>query len=114
MNWTSANRYRLMKEYYPADYERVKQEVPGIHTRGHRLDALALDRQQEPVGIFVEETVRIGTSDQVGSNHAEGKIAEHTRVERRPGRSPDYSASSLIPFRIVYGASDLDCPPEAL
>ena len=27
MNWTGANRYRLMKEYYPADYERVKQEV---------------------------------------------------------------------------------------
>lgn len=22
-NWTGANRYRLMKEYYPADYERM-------------------------------------------------------------------------------------------
>src|ERR1700744_6713220 len=27
MNWTGANRYRLMKEYYPADYERVKLAV---------------------------------------------------------------------------------------
>jgi alpha-mannosidase len=26
-NWTGANRYRLMKEYYPADYARVKQYV---------------------------------------------------------------------------------------
>ena len=26
-NWTGANRYRLMKEYYPADYGRVKQYV---------------------------------------------------------------------------------------
>src|SRR5580692_7412139 len=26
-NWTGSNRYRLMKEYYPADYERVKQYV---------------------------------------------------------------------------------------
>ena len=27
MNWTGSNRYRLMKEYYPADYARVKQVV---------------------------------------------------------------------------------------
>ena len=27
INWTGANRYRLMKEYYPDDYERVKQYV---------------------------------------------------------------------------------------
>jgi alpha-mannosidase len=26
-NWTGMNRYRLMKEYYPADYERMKQYV---------------------------------------------------------------------------------------
>ena len=26
-NWTGANRYRLMKEYYPADYERMKEYV---------------------------------------------------------------------------------------
>jgi alpha-mannosidase len=26
-NWTGANRYRLMKEYYPADYEQMKQYV---------------------------------------------------------------------------------------
>ncbi len=26
-NWTGANRYRLMKEYFPADYERVKHYV---------------------------------------------------------------------------------------
>ncbi len=26
-NWTGANRYRLMKEYYPADYARMKQYV---------------------------------------------------------------------------------------
>jgi alpha-mannosidase len=26
-NWTGANRYRLMKEYYPSDYERLKQYV---------------------------------------------------------------------------------------
>src|SRR5271167_1101923 len=26
-NWTGANRYRLMKEYYPADYERLKKYV---------------------------------------------------------------------------------------
>lgn len=26
-NWTGANRYRLMKEYYPADYEKMKQYV---------------------------------------------------------------------------------------
>jgi alpha-mannosidase len=26
-NWTGANRYRLMKEYFPADYARVKQYV---------------------------------------------------------------------------------------
>ncbi|HLJ86016.1 MAG TPA: glycoside hydrolase family 38 C-terminal domain-containing protein, partial [Candidatus Angelobacter sp.] len=26
-NFTGANRYRLMKEYYPADYERLKQYV---------------------------------------------------------------------------------------
>jgi len=26
-NWTGSNRYRLMKEYYPADYERMKQYV---------------------------------------------------------------------------------------
>src|SRR6202050_5152367 len=23
-NWTGSNRYRLMKEYYPADYDRMK------------------------------------------------------------------------------------------
>src|SRR5580700_756931 len=26
-NWTGSNRYRLMKEYYPADYERLKGYV---------------------------------------------------------------------------------------
>jgi len=26
-NWTGANRYRLMKEYFPSDYERMKQYV---------------------------------------------------------------------------------------
>jgi alpha-mannosidase len=26
-NWTGANRYRLMKEYYPGDYARLKQYV---------------------------------------------------------------------------------------
>jgi alpha-mannosidase len=26
-NWTGANRYRLMKEYFPADYERMRQYV---------------------------------------------------------------------------------------
>ncbi len=26
-NWTGANRYRLMKEYFPADYEKVKHYV---------------------------------------------------------------------------------------
>ena len=26
-NWTGSNRYRLMKEYYPADYERMKQYI---------------------------------------------------------------------------------------
>lgn len=26
-NWTGSNRYRLMKEYYPADYERLRQYV---------------------------------------------------------------------------------------
>ncbi len=26
-NWTGANRYRLMKEYYPADYAKLKQYV---------------------------------------------------------------------------------------
>ncbi len=26
-NWTGSNRYRLMKEYFPADYERMKQYV---------------------------------------------------------------------------------------
>ena len=26
-NWTGANRYRLMKEYYPADYEKLKNYV---------------------------------------------------------------------------------------
>jgi len=26
-NWTGANRYRLMKEYFPSDYARVKQYV---------------------------------------------------------------------------------------
>ena len=26
-NWTGANRYRLMKEYYPDDYARMKQYV---------------------------------------------------------------------------------------
>ena len=26
-NWSGANRYRLMKEYYPADYERMKRYV---------------------------------------------------------------------------------------
>ena len=26
-NWTGANRYRLMKEYYPSDYEKLKQYV---------------------------------------------------------------------------------------
>jgi alpha-mannosidase len=26
-NWTGANRYRLMKEYFPPDYERVKKYV---------------------------------------------------------------------------------------
>jgi alpha-mannosidase len=26
-NWTGSNRYRLMKEYYPADYERMKQLI---------------------------------------------------------------------------------------
>ena len=27
MNWSGANRYRLMKEYYPADYARMKQYI---------------------------------------------------------------------------------------
>jgi alpha-mannosidase len=26
-NWTGSNRYRLMKEYYPADYERMKKYI---------------------------------------------------------------------------------------
>jgi len=26
-NWSGSNRYRLMKEYYPADYERLKAYV---------------------------------------------------------------------------------------
>jgi alpha-mannosidase len=26
-NWTGSNRYRLMKEYYPQDYERIKKYV---------------------------------------------------------------------------------------
>ena len=26
-NWTGANRYRLMKEYFPADYAKIKQYV---------------------------------------------------------------------------------------
>src|SRR5579863_2557398 len=26
-NWTGANRYRLMKEYYPDDYAKIKQYV---------------------------------------------------------------------------------------
>jgi alpha-mannosidase len=26
-NWTGANRYRLMKEYYPQDYEKIKKYV---------------------------------------------------------------------------------------
>ena len=26
-NWTGSNRYRLMKEYFPADYERIKRYV---------------------------------------------------------------------------------------
>ncbi len=26
-NWTGANRYRLMKEYFPADYERMRRDV---------------------------------------------------------------------------------------
>ena len=26
-NWSGSNRYRLMKEYYPADYERIKHYV---------------------------------------------------------------------------------------
>src|SRR5471030_3241812 len=26
-NWTGSNRYRLMKEYFPADYARMKQYV---------------------------------------------------------------------------------------
>ncbi len=28
-NWTGANRYRLMKEYFPADYAKVKKYVDG-------------------------------------------------------------------------------------
>ena len=28
-NFTGANRYRLIKEYYPADFERLKQYVAG-------------------------------------------------------------------------------------
>ena len=27
INWTGSNRYRLMKEYYPADYERMKRYI---------------------------------------------------------------------------------------
>lgn len=27
INWTGSNRYRLMKEYYPADYQRMKQYI---------------------------------------------------------------------------------------
>jgi alpha-mannosidase len=27
INWTGSNRYRLMKEYYPADYERMKHYI---------------------------------------------------------------------------------------
>jgi alpha-mannosidase len=40
-NWTGANRYRLMKEYYPADYEKMK----GYVARG----------QWFPAGSSVEE-----------------------------------------------------------
>jgi len=40
-NWTGSNRYRLMKEYYPADYERLK----GYVARG----------QWFPAGSSVEE-----------------------------------------------------------
>ena len=41
-NWTGANRYRLMKEYFPHDYARMKQYVaagplvPGRLLRGGR------------------------------------------------------------------------------
>ena len=31
-NWTGSNRYRLMKEYYPADYERMKQYICLLYT----------------------------------------------------------------------------------
>lgn len=40
-NWTGANRYRLMKEYYPADYARLKQYVA--------------DGRWYPAGASVEE-----------------------------------------------------------
>lgn len=30
-NWTGANRYRLLKEYYPADFEKVRQAVAAGH-----------------------------------------------------------------------------------
>src|SRR6202046_5639163 len=40
-NWTGANRYRLMKEYFPADYARIK----GYAARG----------QWFPAGSSVEE-----------------------------------------------------------
>lgn len=30
-NWSGANRYRLMKEYYPADFEKVRQAVAAGH-----------------------------------------------------------------------------------
>lgn len=30
-NWTGANRYRLLKEYYPADFEKVRQAVASGH-----------------------------------------------------------------------------------
>jgi hypothetical protein len=82
-NWTGANRYRLMKEYYPADYARLKQYVAAgrwfpAARRWRRGDgnlpsAEGIFRQ---VLLLIARTKRIRHPSVLASSYASSPVAQ--------------------------------------
>ena len=84
-NWTGANRYRLMKEYFPHDYSKMKQYVdagalvPGglVDGRGRRQSAQR--RSHHPPGALRQYLFPQGIRQGQRRVHAAGLL----RISRR-------------------------------
>ena len=87
-NWTGANRYRLMKEYFPDDYARVKKYVqrgalvPGRLVGGRRRREPAQRRIDLPAGSLWERLFPEGVRQGEHRVHA-------TRLLRISGLAAD-------------------------